>query len=50
VDRLEANDLLMNAYFSSLKKQGINTNKIENIYTGQRVIIEAEEIKKKGCE
>lgn len=49
MDRLECNDLLMTAYFSSLTQQGINTSKLENIYSAQRAEIitkEKKDIKK----
>ncbi len=43
MNRTETNDLLMTAYFSALNQQGIDTQKLEDIYTAQRAEIIAQE-------
>ena len=47
MDRVEINDMVMGAYFTAMKQQGLNTKPLEDIYAKQRAVIEAEEVARK---
>ena len=42
MNRLDLNDLLMEAYFGACRAQGFKTEKLEEVYGKQRLVCEAE--------